>query len=1254
MRIISANISGSLTLNGVDVTNVTVSSSIWSGSMSSRVTSLEQFSSSLDATFATDAQLAAATASLSASLALPIAALNSYTSSNNTTIASLNTFSGSILSYTSSNDAKISALNAQSASFLAYTSSNDATISALNSFSSSILSYTSSNNTNISSLQNATSSLQAFSASILAYTSSTDSKISSIHNATSSLQNATSSLQAFSSSILSYTSSANTKFAGLDVASGSAITRLNALEVASGSAINRLSSLETASGSAITRLISLENRTGSYATTGSNTFVGGQYFSSSFNPTGFTTTASLYTDGGLRVTRDAYISGTLYLNNVTVFGTQSVAYISSSQLNIGTNIISVNTDTPSVRFGGLAVYDSGSTGLTGSILWDSQNNHWVYTNPSGSSYSGGMFISGPRASSLGSETGTTSCALMMGQGGDHITSSAVFHYGNATCFYGTSFISSSGAACFAGSLTGAGAAFSGNVNVTVANTPEVLLTHSNTSKTFLMAVDGSNAFFRANSTNNILFQYAGGTTALNINGSTGVACFAGQICAPTVIASTCLSVRAGNATLVVNNIAGAASNNHFAIQRNDTQYASIGLNGSDNFTVFGTSTLCPRLTIDSSGISCFGGTVCAAGNLLLGGAGTANAVPQYTAAGVLGNSKMATYGAGGYNVNFGWSNCGRIGFDNDNTGTYFYGLELDNGTRRLNIIGKAPDGNSGVSIWTGTTSYDQRFNINASGIACFACQVCTPKLYACTTSDAAIVIDGYSKLSFADRGTEYGTINASRYNFGGESTLFTFQSSKCFLFLNGTNCLMFIGSNGNVGVGDSGPSSKLEVKGANTDQIRIAQDAGSTTKLHLGQFADASYIFNNYAFVGGHTTDDATKGSSGIILDPASIILQTAPASASPSRVTRLTISSTGISCFACQICTSFISANAIDVSNGGASTPINACVGYGMFGYSGVGLGLASGASGANQGIGFFVCGVERGRWITNGNLGIGTVCPSFPLDVTGTIRSTGTLIGNNGNISTSTICTIASTTLSSSRGIVIDANTTTNNAFVPIGFSWASSISSYDPTWGMAFKTINYNAGIADLAFYTAGNVRMTITNGGSVGIGTTGPAARLDVSGTVKISDGGRLLINQLLPLGIVFRNDELPDGDGSNAQVTDTQATNGNAKRRLSSASSNTFFYGPYTTIPAGTYIAYFRLKVTSNASGSTILYMDITNSVSTGIYISPNSFAASNRYQYFKIPFIVTDPTAVMEFRGLSFSSGITDIFLDHVMILPGS
>jgi hypothetical protein len=226
----------------------------------------------------------------------------------------------------------------------------------------------------------------------------------------------TGSFNTFSSSILTYT--------------GSTDSRLSSIESTTGS-------LNAASGSAITRLSSLESKTGSYATTGSNIFVDGQYLSSSFNPTGFSTTASLYTDGGLRVTKDAYISGTLYLNNVTVYGTQSVCYITSSQLNISSNLISVNTATPSVRFGGLAVYDSGSTGLTGSILWDSETNHWIYSNPSGSSYSGGMFISGPRTSTLGSETGTTACMLLAGQGGDHLTSSMIYHSSTATCIPNT-------------------------------------------------------------------------------------------------------------------------------------------------------------------------------------------------------------------------------------------------------------------------------------------------------------------------------------------------------------------------------------------------------------------------------------------------------------------------------------------------------------------------------------------------------------------------------------------------------------------------------------------------------------------------------------------------------------------------------------------------------------------------------------------------------------------------------------------------
>jgi hypothetical protein len=175
-----------------------------------------------------------------------------------------------------------------------------------------------------------------------------------------------------------------------------------------------------------------------YASTGSNTFTGVQNFSNTCNPIGFTSVASMYTAGGLQVTYDSYFSSSVFVNgNLTVFGTQSVVHVSSSQFNIGTNIITVNTSTPSIRYGGLSVYDSGSTGLSGSIFWDSEANHWIYANASGSgggsTYAGGMFISGPRSSGLGCEQGTTSCMLLVGQGGDHLTSSMIYHDSTRTC-----------------------------------------------------------------------------------------------------------------------------------------------------------------------------------------------------------------------------------------------------------------------------------------------------------------------------------------------------------------------------------------------------------------------------------------------------------------------------------------------------------------------------------------------------------------------------------------------------------------------------------------------------------------------------------------------------------------------------------------------------------------------------------------------------------------------------------------------------
>ena len=93
-------------------------------------------------------------------------------------------------------------------------------------------------------------------------------------------------------------------------------------------------------------------------------------------------TGALLVDGGIGVAENVNIGGNLTVTgNYTVNGTTT--FISSSQLDIGDNIISVNSVGP-VRYGGLHVHDVNA-GQTGSLVWDSTNDYWV-AGLSGSEY----------------------------------------------------------------------------------------------------------------------------------------------------------------------------------------------------------------------------------------------------------------------------------------------------------------------------------------------------------------------------------------------------------------------------------------------------------------------------------------------------------------------------------------------------------------------------------------------------------------------------------------------------------------------------------------------------------------------------------------------------------------------------------------------------------------------------------------------------------------------------------------------------
>ena len=385
-----------------------------------------------------------------------------------------------------------------------------------NQYTSSTNEFTGSTNTRLNSLDSASGSFSTRVTSLESFSSSLDATFATDAQLTSLSSSVTQRLAGDESTITSNSSSfasrLTTDEGNLTTLSSSVASRLTTDE-------SNISGLQTASGSFSTRVTTVESK---YATTGSNTFTGTQNITNTTNASGFTSEAALYTDGGLRVSKDTYVSGTIFVNNLTVYGTQSVQYITSSQLEISDNIINVNTSSPGLRFGGIAVYDSGSTGLTGSFLWDSQNNKWIYSNPSGSSYDGGMAIFGPRnTSGLGSEQGTTSNALMKGQGGDHITSSLITDTGTALRVpYTVEVTGSVNATSLTGSLDGSNLVNSTVSNDKLANSSVTVTAGTGLSGGGSVALGSSITLTNTITNNNQLTNGAGYITGIDSNAVT--------------------------------------------------------------------------------------------------------------------------------------------------------------------------------------------------------------------------------------------------------------------------------------------------------------------------------------------------------------------------------------------------------------------------------------------------------------------------------------------------------------------------------------------------------------------------------------------------------------------------------------------------------------------------------------------------------------------------------------------------------------
>ena len=148
----------------------------------------------------------------------------------------------------------------------------------------------------------------------------------------------------------------------------------------------------------------------------------------------------------LTVHNNLYVSG-----NLEVLGSATNVNIQSSTVEIGDNIILVNAYSPFQRYAGMAAYDSGSSGASGSLLWDSLNDYWLFVSASGQSSK----VIGTTAGTYGSENSLTSGTIPIATGANTIGDSLLTYSNTTLSFNSGKFTvnSSSGDTLIDGNVT---------------------------------------------------------------------------------------------------------------------------------------------------------------------------------------------------------------------------------------------------------------------------------------------------------------------------------------------------------------------------------------------------------------------------------------------------------------------------------------------------------------------------------------------------------------------------------------------------------------------------------------------------------------------------------------------------------------------------------------------------------------------------------------------------------------------------------
>jgi predicted heme/steroid binding protein len=204
-------------------------------------------------------------------------------------------------------------------------------------------------------------------------------------------------------------------------------------------------------------------------------------------------------------------------------------------------------------------------------------------------------------------------------------------------------------------------------------------------------------------------------------------------------------------------------------------------------------------------------------------------------------------------------------------------------------------------------------------------------------------------------------------------------------------------------------------------------------------------------------------------------------------------------------------------------------------------------------------------------GNIGIGTITPTFLLDVNGTLRASANVTGtdnvavfHNTNTTTSGTPVIALSTASTgpdapadirlsgtnTKGIrIYAADTTLTSTPLGAGFQMFSVSSTNFPGQMFFDSGANNSAFIAFRTAVTSGTIseRMRITANGNISIGNTNDTFKLDVSGTLRAT-------------GAATFSSSVTSNSNTNGQIAISPSTNTNAAAFVASNAGGGCYFG----------------------------------------------------------------------------------------------